>query len=67
MYNVCNSKKTDDRKIINPIIGQARVAKYDEDDLQWHRANIIGLPSPQDVDISYVDINNDVTFKSPED
>ncbi|KAM5180578.1 RING finger protein 17 [Mantella aurantiaca] len=51
------NEETDDLKIAYPVIGQACVSKYEDDD-QWYRAEIIGLPSPQDVDISYVDFGN---------
>ncbi|XP_072261468.1 RING finger protein 17 [Pyxicephalus adspersus] len=56
IQDVYNSEETDDWKIAFPIIGQSCVAKYEDD--QWYRAEIIGLPSSQEVDISYVDFGN---------
>ncbi|XP_077340104.1 RING finger protein 17 isoform X2 [Lithobates pipiens] len=59
IQDVYNNEDTEDWIIEYPVIGQACVAKFDgDDDDQWYRAEIIGLHSAEDVDISYVDFGN---------
>ncbi|XP_062471229.1 RING finger protein 17 isoform X3 [Pezoporus occidentalis] len=43
-------------QIVNPVEGQACVAK--QEDGNWYRAQITGLPSHQEVTVKYVDYGN---------
>lgn len=51
IQNVYDGKKTDDRKMAYTVIGEASATTYYENEM-------IVLPSPQDVDFSYVEFNN---------
>lgn len=52
--DVYNKNETEDWKTTQTVIGQTSVTKYEEDDEQWFRTEIIVLSSPQVVDISYI-------------
>ncbi|XP_071990357.1 RING finger protein 17 isoform X2 [Engystomops pustulosus] len=58
---VYNNVEANDWKIVCPFMGQPCVAKYEEDDDQWYRAEIVGLPNTQEATISYVDFGNVAT------
>nr|XP_033804362.1 RING finger protein 17 isoform X2 [Geotrypetes seraphini] len=47
-------------EIICPIRGQACIAKY-ENDGQWYRAEVIGLPGHREVEVKYIDFGNVAT------
>ncbi|XP_070605861.1 RING finger protein 17 isoform X2 [Erythrolamprus reginae] len=46
-----------DLQILCPTLGQPCVAKF-EDDGVWYRAQVIGLPGHQEVEVKYVDYGN---------
>ncbi|XP_075054987.1 RING finger protein 17 isoform X2 [Mixophyes fleayi] len=58
VQEVYNSEEADDLKILCPVMGQACVAKYNSEDDQWYRAEVIGIPNPQETVIKYVDFGN---------
>ncbi|KAF7251076.1 RING finger protein 17 [Varanus komodoensis] len=44
-------------EILCPILGQPCIARF-EDDGVWYRAQVIGLPGHQEVEVKYVDFGN---------
>ncbi|XP_042317049.1 RING finger protein 17 isoform X2 [Sceloporus undulatus] len=51
-------------EILCPIQGQACVAKFD--DGVWYRAQVVGLPGHQEVEVKYVDFGNTAKIKMNE-
>ncbi|XP_075707719.1 RING finger protein 17 isoform X2 [Rhinoderma darwinii] len=58
IQDVYNSKRADDWQILCPVVGQACVAKYDTEDDQWYRAEIMAVPNDREAVIVYVDFGN---------
>ncbi|KAM7380101.1 hypothetical protein PAMP_003418 [Pampus punctatissimus] len=55
-YNATTMSGKDDLRIYCPVIGQACVARYDDN--LWYRAQIIGHPGGRKVHVCYVDFGN---------
>ncbi|XP_053312057.1 RING finger protein 17 [Spea bombifrons] len=56
IQKVYNDEDAEDFEILYPVIGQPCIAKYEDED--WYRAEVIGLPGNQEVDVKYVDFGN---------
>ncbi|XP_068123043.1 RING finger protein 17 [Hyperolius riggenbachi] len=58
IQDVYDSEEADAWQIQCPVKGQACIARYTADDEIWYRAEVVGLPCPEKVDINYVDFGN---------
>ncbi|CAH2225288.1 Hypothetical predicted protein [Pelobates cultripes] len=53
---VCNKQESGSFGVICPVKGQQCIAQYEDED--WYRAEVVGIPNLQEVEVKFVDFGN---------